>query len=320
MCRGVVAGGLLLASAWVLAQGYPARPVTLVVPFGAGGSSDSIARTIAPKLSERLGQPVVIENLAGAGGVVGAGRVVRAAPDGYVLLLGSGSEILINKLINPATPYDALTDLASIAFVSTGPMVLIGHPSLPAANVTELLRFARARPGVLNYASAGNGTPMHVAGELLNIRGNVALVHIPYKGAPPAIADIIGGQVHLGFSTLSVALPFIQAGKLRAYGLSTLTRAETAPQIVPLGEVKELAGFDLGVWWGLFAPAKTPRAVLDKVEQEALFVLRQPDVREKLAQQSITPVGQPAAALDRFMRAEVQSYRKVIETAGIKAD
>lgn len=315
--------GLLLSAlgcGHVFAQGYPARPVTLVVPFPAGGSSDIIARTLAPRFAERLGQSVVIENLGGAGGVVGTARVVRSAADGYTLLLGSGSEILINKIINPKIAYDAVQDLAPIAFVGTGPMVLVGHPSLPAASASDLIRLARSRPDALNYASAGNGTPMHVAGELFKLQARVAMVHVPYKGAPPAIADLMGGQVHLGFVSLISVLPQIRAGKLRAYGLTTVTSSRAAPEIVPLAQAKELAGFDVGVWWGLFAPAQTPRAVLEKIERDALAALAMEEVRTRLDQQSITPEGRAGADLARFMQVEAVKVRKVVETAGIKAE
>ena len=302
------------------AQSYPTRPVTLVVPFPAGGSSDIIARTISPSMAERLGASIVIENLGGAGGVVGTARTVRAAPDGYTLLLGSGSEILNNKIINPKISYDATIDLAPIAFLCTGPMVLVGHPSLPAATTSDLLRLARSRPGALNYASGGNGTPMHIAGEIFKMQGGIAMVHVPYKGAPPAIVDVLGGQVDLAVVSLVSVLPQIKAGKLRAYGLTTATGSRTAPDIAPLAMTKELAGFDVGIWWGLFAPAKTPRQILDKIERDVIATMGSNEVRTRLEQQSITPDARPAAELSRFMSAEAVRIRKVVEAAGIKAE
>lgn len=302
------------------AQSYPTRPVTLVVPFPAGGSSDIIARTISPSMAERLGASIVIENLGGAGGVVGTARTVRAAPDGYTLLLGSGSEILNNKIINPKISYDASVDLAPIAFLCTGPMVLVGHPSLPAATTSDLLRLARSRPGALNYASGGNGTPMHIAGELFKMQGGITMLHVPYKGAPPAIVDVLGGQVDLAVVSLVSVLPQIKAGKLRAYGLTTATGSRTAPDIAPLARTKELAGFDVGIWWGLFAPAKTPRQILDKIERDVIATMGSNEVRTRLEQQSITPDARPATELSRFMSAEAVRIRKVVEAAGIKAE
>ena len=311
---------LTLAAPPLHAQNYPTRPVTLVVPFPAGGSSDIIARTLSPRFGERLGTSIVIENLGGAGGVVGTARAVRATPDGYTLLLGSGSEILNNKIINPKIGYDALIDLAPIALLCTGPMVLVGHPSLPAATAADLLRLARSRPGALNYASAGNGTPMHIAGELIKMQGRISMLHVPYKGAPPAIADLMGGQVHLAVVSLVSVLPQIKAGRLRAYGITTAAGSSTAPDIAPLARTRELAGFDVGVWWGLFAPAKTPRAILDKVERDVIAAMSMEELRARLEQQSITPDIRPAAELAKFMQAEAARIRKVVEAAGIKAE
>lgn len=308
------------ASSLLHAQGYPARSVTLIVPFPPGGSSDIIARTIAPRFAERLGASIVVENVSGAGGVLGTARTVRAAPDGYTLLLGSGSEILNNKIINPKIGYEATVDLAPIAFLCTGPMVLVGHPSLPAATASDLLRLARSQPGALNFASGGNGTPMHIAGALFTMQGGVKMVHVPYKGAPPAIADVMGGQVHLAVVSLVSVLPHIKAGKLRAYGLTTAAPSRIAPDIAPLARSKELTGFDLGIWWGLFAPAQTPRPILEKIERDILAVMAIEDLRSRLDQQSVTPDPRSAAELARFMQAEAVRIRKIVEAAGIKAE
>ena len=319
--NGVLTAVLVfLMSGALHAQGYPTRPVTLIVPFPPGGSSDIVGRTLAQRLGERLGTSIVIENTSGAGGVVGTARAVRAAADGYTLLLGSGSEILNNKIINPKIGYDATTDLVPIAFLCTGPMVLVGHPSLPATNAAELLRLARAQPGVLNFASGGNGSPMHIAGELFRTQGGVKMVHVPYKGAPPAIADVMGGQMHLAVVSLVSVLPQVRAGKLRAYGITTASPSRIAPDIAPLGRTKELAGFDLGIWWGLFAPAQTPRPIVERLEREIIAVMGMEDVRTRLDQQGVTPEPRPAAELARFMQAETIRIRKVVEAAGIKAE
>jgi tripartite-type tricarboxylate transporter receptor subunit TctC len=299
---------------------YPERPITMVVPFSPGGSSDNVGRSLEQKLSERLGQPIVVENVGGAGGVIGTHKVVRAKADGYTVLVGSGSEILINKLINPKTPYDASKDLTPLAFIGTGPMVLVAKTSLPVNSVSEVLAFARANPGKLNYASAGNGTPMHVAGELLKIRGNVSMVHVPYKGAAPALMDIIGGQIDLGVSTLSAALPHIKAGKVKALAVTTAKRTELAPDIPAIAETKGLEGFDLGVWFGLFAPDGTPPDVIRRLQTETQAVLQDPAVRKRLAEVGITPSGASAEALAKFMAAETQTYRKVVDAAKITAE
>jgi tripartite-type tricarboxylate transporter receptor subunit TctC len=318
-CNRIAALSVAALSSAAMAA-YPDKPITLVVPFAPGGSSDVIARSLGQLLSERLGQPVVIENLGGAGGTIGTQKVVRAKPDGYTILLGSGSEILINKLINPKTPYDASRDLTPLAFVGTGPMVLVAKTSLPANNVSEVLAIARAKADTLSYASAGNGTPMHVAGELLKIRGKVSMVHVPYKGAAPALTDLVGGQIDLGVSTLSAALPHIRAGKVKALAVTTAKRTELASDIPAIAETPGLEGFDLGVWFGLFVPAGTPPDVIRKLATDTQSVLQDPALRKRLAEVGITPSGASADALAKFMVAETETYRKVVDAAKIVAE
>ncbi|MBS0342369.1 MAG: tripartite tricarboxylate transporter substrate binding protein [Proteobacteria bacterium] len=310
----------LLGGASPAQAAYPDKPITLIVPFTPGGSSDIIARSLAPVLTEELKQPVVIENVAGAGGVVGTQRVVRSAPDGYTVLLGSGSEILINKIINPSISYDATKDLLPVAFVATGPMVLLASPSLPVNNVAEMLKLAASKPGGLSYGSAGNGTPMHVAGELLKIRGNVALTHVPYRGASPALVDLMGGQIDLAISTLSAANGSIKAGRAKALATTGAQVSDLAPNIPPLGKQPGLAGFDLGVWFGLFLPAKTPSDVAQKLQAAAQKALANPEVRKKFAEQGVTASGEPADSLRKFMAGEAEKYRAVVKAANIKPE
>lgn len=318
--RGLAAcAAALLASQAALAA-WPEKPITLVVPFAPGGSSDNVARTIAPLLSEKLGQPIVIENVGGAGGVLGTQRAVRAAPDGYTMLVGSGSEILINKVINPKLSYDGIRDLTPVTFIATGPMVLVGKPGLPPANVPDLIQYARSRPGALSYASAGNGTPMHVAGELLKMRAHIEMTHVPYRGASPALVDVMGGQVDLAVSTLSAAQPYIRSGKLKAYGVTGAKPSELAPDLPALGQVKGLEGFDLGVWFGLFLPAKTPSDIERKVEAATQQVMADPAVRRKLADLGLSASGASADALRKFMAAEVEKYQAVVKAAHITAE
>ncbi len=317
VCAARVMAALGLLASGAAFAAYPDKPITLVVPFAPGGSSDIVARNLAPMLGERLGQSVVIENVSGAGGLLGTQRAVRAAADGYTILLGSGSEILINKVINPALAYDGIRDLTPTVFVGTGPMVLIGKPGLPANNMTELLALARAKPGALSYASAGNGTPMHVAGELLKMRANIFMTHIPYRGAAPALVDLLGGQIDLGVSTLSAAQAYIKSGKLKAYAVTSAAPSELAPGIPALGAVRGLEGFDLGVWFGLFLPAKTPADIVQKVQAAAQQVLADPAVRKKLADQGISASGASAEELSKFMASEVEKYRSVVKAANI---
>jgi tripartite-type tricarboxylate transporter receptor subunit TctC len=316
----LAAGTLLLAGGTASAAPYPEHAITMVVPFTPGGSSDNVARAIVPLLGEKLGQAIAIDNVGGAGGVVGTQRVVRSAPDGYTVLVGSGSEVLINKVINPALPYDGMKDLVPIAFLATGPMVLVGRPNLPANNVHELLQLARSKPGALSYASAGNGTPMNVAGELLKMRANIDMTHVPYRGAGPALVDVMGGQVDLAVSTLSAAAPHIKSGKLKAYAVTAARPSELAPDIPALGQVPGLEGFDLGVWFGLFVPARTPAAVVQKLQVATQQVLADAAVRKRLAELGLTASGASAEALHRYMETELEKYRAVVKAAHLTAD
>lgn len=316
----VVMASAVLTMAGLASAAYPERPITLVVPFAPGGSSDNVARTIGPLLGEKLGQPIVIDNVGGAGGMLGTQKAVRAQPDGYTILVGSGSEILINKLINPKVTYDGIKDLTPAAFLATGPMVLVGKTSLPAKDVPELLALARSKPGALSYGSAGNGTPMHVAGELMKIRAKIFMTHIPYRGAAPALVDVMSGQVDLAVSTLSAALPHIRADKIRAYAVTSPKPSELAPSIPALGAAKGLEGFDLGVWFGLFMPLNTPADIVQKVQDAAIQVMSDPAIKKGLADQGLVASGASADVLKQFMAAEVEKYRGVITAAKITAE
>jgi tripartite-type tricarboxylate transporter receptor subunit TctC len=299
---------------------YPERPINLIVPFAPGGSSDIVARNLGPAMGEKLGQSIVIENVSGAGGVLGTQRTVRAAPDGYTMLVGSGSEILINKIINPSISYDATRDLIPVVFVGTGPMVLLGKPDLPANNVAELLKLARAKPGALSYASAGNGTPMHVSGELLKMRAKIYVTHIPYRGAAPALVDLLGGQVDLAVATLSAAQTYINAGRVKALATTGAQPSELAPGIPALGAQPGLEGFDLNVWFGLFLPAKTPAEAVQKLQTAAQQVLADPALRKKLAEQGLSASGASGEELRKFMDGEAEKYRAVVKAAKITAE
>lgn len=319
--RGLLCAALLgLPAAMPAHAAYPERPINLIVPFAPGGSSDTIARTLGPRLSEVLGQTLVIENVSGAGGVLGTQKAVRAPADGYTVLLGSGSEVLINKLINPkGVAYDGLRDLIPVIFVGTGPMVLVGRPGLEANNITDLLKLLRQKPDGYSFASAGNGTPMHVAGELLNMRANLSMTHVPYRGAAPALVDIMGNQVDLGVSTLIAAQPHIQSGKIHAYALTSAAPSELAPGMPALGQQPGLEGFDLGVWFGLFVPAGTPAAVVERLQTVAGQVLKEAPIRERLASQGISASGESAEVLKTYMDQQVKIYSEVVKAAGLTA-
>lgn len=302
------------------AADFPSKPVTIVVPYPAGGAADLVARTLAPKLAERLGQPVVVDNTAGASGTIGAAKVVAAAPDGHTLLLGSGSEVSIAKLTNPAIRYDGTRDLAPVALVGTQPLVLVARSGFAARSLDEMLSAARANPGKLNYGTAGMGTPQHLLGTLLAMEAKVELTHIPYKGAAPIVNDVLGQQLDLAVLTLSGAQAHVKSGGMRALALSEKQRAAALPQVAPFAETKGLAAVDLNVWSGLLAPAKTPAAVIERLNRDIVAVLGQGDVQAKLTEAGYRIVGGGADAFAGFIAAETDKYRRIVQSANIKTD
>jgi len=303
-----------------LAADFPAKPVVIVVPYAAGGAADFVARTVAAKLSTRLKQPVVVENVGGASGTIGAAKVVAAAPDGYTLLLGSGSEVSIARLTNPKIRYDGQRDLAPVALVGTQPLVLVGSNSLSARTMDEVLALARANPGKLNYGTAGVGTPQHLMGELINLDAKVKLFHVPYKGAAPIINDLLGKQLDLAVVTLSGAQAHVKSGGMRAIALSEKRRATAMPQVPTVSETRGLESVDMGVWSGLLAPAKTPPEVVDLLNREIGQVLRQPDVQARLTEAGYRIVGGSPASFAEFISAETDKYRRIVQAAGIQAE
>jgi len=309
-----------LAPAFAADQGYPARSVTLIVGYAPGGAVDLVARVTGAQLTDRLGQSVIIENVGGASGTLGTAKVVAARPDGYTLLLGSGSEISIAKLINSNVTYDGERDLAPISLIGTAPMVLVGGSRLKADTLDQLLDAARARPGQLTYASPGIGSPLHLAGELIKMRGGVDISHVPYKGAGPAITDLLGGQIDLAIVAISTGLPYIKSGKLKAFGVTEAKRSPVAPNIPALAENKSLAGVDIGVWYGLFAPTKTPATVLQRLHADLLQALKQPQLINTLGKQGISIVGSSAAELQAFIRNDTEKYRKIVQAANIRVE
>jgi tripartite-type tricarboxylate transporter receptor subunit TctC len=289
-----------------------------VVGYPPGGSVDFVARTIAPELGRRMGQPIVIDNAAGASGTIGTQKVVNATADGYTLLLGSGSEISIARLTNAAVRYDGVRDLSPLVLIGTQPMVLVGKADIVAKTTDELVAAAKASPGKLSFASAGTGTPLHLAGELINQQGRIQILHVPYKGAAPMVNDILGGQIDLAVLVLSSAMPHIKAGKVRAFGVTEAKRSKAAPDIPALAETKALEGVDMGVWFGLFAPAKLPSAVADRLQKELLATLAEPSIRTKLTDAGVDVIAAPAADLTSFVIRETQKYKRIVEIAKIK--
>ena len=313
----VIAIGLTYAHVSV-GQNYPSRPVRVVIPFGTGGSADISGRVVAQKLSESLGQQFVVDNRGGAGGIIGTETVAKSTPDGYTLLLGSFGTHTANPSLHKKLPYDAIKDFSAISLIATVPNVLVEHPSVPAKSVAELIALAKAKPGSLNYASSGAGTGTHLAAELFKNVAGVDIVHVPYKSAGTAISDLIGGQVHLMFSTLPSVIPHVKAGKLRALGVSTAKRSDAAPDIPAIGE--SLKGYEVGTWFGVLAPAATPRPVIDLLGREIARITKMPDVRERLLSLGAEPVGNTPAEFAQYIRIELPKWAKVIRSAGITPD
>jgi len=316
-CAATLTFLAVAASGSALADTWPSKPINLVVGYTAGGSVDLVARTVAPELGKRLGQSVVIENMGGAGGTIGAAKVVKADADGYTLLMGSGSEVSIARLTNPAVRYDGEKDLAPITFVGTQPMVLVGKNGLPAKNADELIALAKSQPGKLSYASSGVGTPLNLAGELIKQQGKVNITHVPYKGASAMSTDLLGGQIDLAVMVLSSALPHIHAGRIQAYGVTEAKRSAAAPNVPALAESNALKGVNMGVWFGLMAPAGTPRPVIDRLNTEMQAVLAMPEVKKKLAEAGVEVAPRAPAQFAAFVKSETARYRTIVQAAGI---
>ncbi|MGH8660875.1 MAG: Bug family tripartite tricarboxylate transporter substrate binding protein [Burkholderiales bacterium] len=310
---------LACAACGALAQPYPAKPVRLIVPFPAGGGSDIVGRIVAGRLTEQLKQQVFVDNRAGAGGSIGTEAAARAAPDGYTLVLASTSEIAVNPAIYTRLAYDTVRDLAPVALVASTPVVLVVHPSLPVRSVTELIALAKARPGDINMASAGNGTFTHLSGELFKSVTGTTLTHVPYKGAPTALADLAAGQVQIMFSSLPAAVGLINGGRIRAIAVSTAKRADNLPQVPTVVE-SGVPPYDVTYWYGTFMPAATPREILSQLHNEVALALRAPDVAANLARQGATPGAMSQPQFEDFVKAEHARWGKVARATGVKLD
>lgn len=304
--------GILLAAICFALPAAAQKPITLMVGYPPGGSVDLVARTLADPLSKKLGRTVIVENIGGAGGTIAAKRVVDAAPDGNTLLLGSGSEVTIARLYNQAVKYNGETDLSPIGLVGSTPMVLVASSKSGIKTTDELIALAKREPKKLSFASSGIGTPLHVAGELFNLKAGTRLTHVPYRGAAPMVQDVLGGNIELGVFVLSSALPHIQSGKMVALGLTTSNRSRAATQVAPLADNSKLKGFDIGVWFGLLAPAKLPAADVTRFNAALLEVLQDPAVWRKLQDAGIdTQPGSPQQFRD-YIRQETKRVQSVV--------
>lgn len=318
MVRAVLALALLACSASSWSQAFPSKPVKIVVPYGVGGSADVYARYLGAKLQESVGQTFVIENRPGGGSIVGTDVVAKSEPDGYTLLMMSNTHT-VNETLIPKKPFDLMRDFAPISGVSYSDLMMVVHPSVQASNLKEFIALAKSKPGALNYASSGNGTPYHMAGELFKSMAGVDIVHVPHKGSDQARAAVMGGQVQMMFDAVPTMAAQAKAGKVKALATSGTKRSPVTPDVPTLDEAG-LSGYESGIWLGLMAPAKTPRPVLEKLNAEVNKLLNSAEVRDTWGKQGTTTMGMSIDQFDKFLREEIVKWAKIVKVSGAKAD
>ena len=301
------------------AQDYPSKSIRLMVPAAPGGGADFLARIVGLKLSEAMGQPVVIDNRAGASGTIAADLTAKSAGDGYTVLMGQSTSIVIAPQIYQKLNYDTLRDLKPVTLVAEVPNVLVVHPSVPANSVKDLIALAKAKPGMLNFGSSGNGAPTHLAGEMFKTATATRLVHVPYKGAGPAANALIAGEIQVMFAPIVSVLPHVKSGRLRALAVTSAARSAAVPELPTLAE-SGLTGYDISSWFGLFVPSSTPDAVVEKLYRETARLLKTQDVIDRFSKEGAEPVGSTPANFSSYVRQEYVKYAKVIKDNGIKAD
>jgi tripartite-type tricarboxylate transporter receptor subunit TctC len=299
------------------ADAYPSKPVHIIVPYPAGGVADALPRIVGEKLSQKWGQPVIIENKAGASGNIGMEEGARAEPDGYTLVLAAAGNMTVNPVLFKNLRFDTYKDLAPVTLLAASPNVLVVHPSVPAKNYKELVAYAKQNPGKLNFASPGEGSGAHLAGELFNLEAGVKTVHIPYKGMAPAVNDLLGGNVQMMFAGISTVLQHIKSGKLVAIAMAAPKRSPQLPDLPTVAE-EGLPGFDVTSWYGIVVRAGTPPAVVQKVQRDIADALKAPDVQTKLAGYGLEPVGNTPEAFDAMIKSETRKWTDIVHKAGIK--
>ena len=316
--RAVIALAAAAFSAAAWSQSYPAKTVKIVVPYGVGGPADIYARFIGGKLQDALGQTFIVEDRPGAGSIVGTDYVAKSEPDGYTLLMMSNTHT-VNETLIPKKPFELMRDFAPITGVNYSDLLMVIHPSVPANNLKEFIALAKSKPGALNYASSGNGTPYHMAGELFKAMAGVDIVHIPHKGSDGARTSILGGQVQMMFDAVPTMAANARAGKVKALATSGKSRSPVTPDLPTVAEAG-VPGYESGIWLGLMAPAKTPRPVLEKLNAEVNKIINSPEVKEAWAKQGAFPMGMSIDGFDKFLREEVVKWAKAVKASGAKAD
>ena len=313
---GFVLAVCTAASAY--AQSYPAKPVKIIIPFSAGGPADVYARYLGQRLEKPLGQPVVVENRVGGGGVIGADAVAKSAPDGYTLLMMSNTHT-VNESLLPKRPYKLMTDLVPVAPVNYSDLLLVVHPDVPAKNLKELIALAKAKPGALNYASSGPGTPYHMAGELFKAMAGLDIVHVPHKESSGARVSILGGQVQMMFDAITVMAKQAEAGKVRAIATSGRTRSAVTPEVPTVAEAG-VPGYEATIWLGVMAPAGTPNPIVDKLNSEIQTIIGLAEVKEAWAKQGAFPMHMTPAEFGKYMAQDIEKWAKVVKISGAKTD
>jgi tripartite-type tricarboxylate transporter receptor subunit TctC len=317
--QAVIATSLaVLCSASAVAQSYPSKPVKIIVPFAAGGPADNYARFMAQRLQDSLGQSFVVDNRPGAGAIIGTDAAAKSAPDGYTLLLMSNAQT-VNETLIVNKPYQLLRDFVPIAPINSSDLVLVANPSLAASNAKDVIALALAKPGKLNYASSGPGTPYHMAGELFKSMSGTYLVHIPYKGSSGARTDVIGGQVELMFDAVTTMAEQVRAGKVKAIATTGKARSDVLPDVPTLSE-SGVPGYEATIWLGMMAPKGTPKAVVDKLNEAISKISSQPEVKQTWAKQGAVPMVMSPEVFEKYARDDIAKWAKVIKTAGIKAE
>lgn len=304
---------------WLFAQQYPNKPARMIVHYPAGGPTDMVARVVAQKFSESLGQQYVIDNRPSAGGIIGVELVARAVPDGYTLLFGTGGSMGIMPAMGKPLPYDVNRDFAPVGLVVINPQILVFHPSLPPNNVRELITYAKANPGKINYASVGPGSPNHLGTELLKSMTGIDLTHIPYKGTAPALTDLLAGQVSMLFNSMPTVIPYVKNGRLKGIAVGSAKRSLAMPDIPTVAE-SGVPGFDYSTWYAVFGPAAMPRPIITKLNGEIARMLADKDLASRLAVQGAEPSPGTPEQLGRYMREEQDRWRRVIKSANLKLD
>ena len=312
----LIMGALCCAVQTAAAQSYPTRPIRLIIPYPAGGPTDFVGRLVAQKVTQYLGQQVVVDNRPGAATIIASELVARAAPDGYTLLFGTGGGTFLAPLMLPKVPYDPLRDFDPVTMLVQSPQVLVVHPSVAAKSVSELIALAKAKPGVLNFASVGTGTSPHLGGELFKSLTGTQIVHVPYKGTAPAMTDLISGQVQIMFTSMPTVLPHVKAGRLRLLGTGGAKRSAVIPDTPVIADT--VPGFELITWYGIFVPARTPEAIVRRLNTEIVKALKDPESHERLAAQGLEPTPMTPQELRRYTQQDSQRWAKLIKAAGIK--